>query len=263
MDCILSLLIPTKYILLSHAFTLLLRAVNHYWGLPSRVVEAQVGNTAVSLRGQDISISRAHDPIWISSSEKGLRLLEVEKLQASKFMIAQLCPASHTSPAAKLSLDTLPIELHLLVFQHLDPIESTCLGLSSRKLYHVHRCINGTVPLNVRRKGPNDLERVWVGLDQQQCRHCGIYRCELHAHLRTWIPEKYEYCYIRQIFGLTAELSGTERCYRNCPPVPSMCGRHPVHDGGEARRVGDHRTLNGGLAPDLALVDSKRMREMV
>lgn len=42
----------------------------------------------------------------------------------------------------------LPTEIHLLIFDRLDPVDSTCLGLTSQKLYAIHRHIHGTVSLS-------------------------------------------------------------------------------------------------------------------
>jgi hypothetical protein len=55
----------------------------------------------------------------------------------------------------------LPPELHFAFFDFLDPIDSTCLGLTNKHFYAIHRRLHGTVSLTVRRDGPNDLEWAW------------------------------------------------------------------------------------------------------
>ncbi|KAB5571888.1 hypothetical protein GE09DRAFT_646640 [Coniochaeta sp. 2T2.1] len=60
-----------------------------------------------------------------------------------------------------LSLTDLPGELHYAIFDFLDPIDSTCLGLTNKHFYDIHRRMRGTVPLATRRDGPNELEWAW------------------------------------------------------------------------------------------------------
>jgi hypothetical protein len=136
-------------------------------------------------------------------------------------------PAPHYHRAAGdgLTLLDLPSELHYAIFDFLDPIDSTCLGLANRKLYRIHRRLHGIVPLSARRNGPNELEWAWhvagnplpqamlpvpstptvtvsnpaAVLDYQNalaklrirgqayCRKCGVCRCELHKHIQDWI----------------------------------------------------------------------------
>lgn len=126
------------------------------------------------------------------------------------------------------SLSSLPTELHLLIFSSLDPIDSTCLGLTSRHFYTAYRTKHRVrVPLNQRRRGPNKLESAWEVLGPVAgCRYCGIYRCELHNHIREFMPGRYEYCAVRGVFGLKAGEGVNERCFRSNPPKPMMCGRH-------------------------------------
>ena len=123
-------------------------------------------------------------------------------------------------PGSALTLPDLPPELHYAIFDFLDPIDSTCLGLTSRQFYAVHRRMHGTVRLGTRREGPNDMEWVWRHAGpfvpsssskkskpsgapstssarnalavlsprgQVYCRKCRTARCELHKHIRDWI----------------------------------------------------------------------------
>jgi len=127
------------------------------------------------------------------------------------------------------TLTFLPTELQLGIFSYLDLIDSTCLGLTSRNLYVVHRAIHGTkIPLNTRRIGPNSLESAWEVVGKQECKQCGIYRCELHQHIKTWMPKELEYCAMKQNFGLPARGNASPSCYRGKPSKPKRCGRHPL-----------------------------------
>ena len=84
------------------------------------------------------------------------------------------------------SLENLPTELLLEVFKHLDKIDSVCLGLAAPEIYPVFRAIHGTkMPLNTRRIGPNSLESAWEIVGKQSCKQCGVFRCELHQHIKT------------------------------------------------------------------------------
>lgn len=51
-------------------------------------------------------------------------------------------------------------EIHLLIFDYLDPVTSTCLGLTCGKFYSIHRAMHGTVKLNQ-----------WVALKPQIYQH--------------------------------------------------------------------------------------------
>ncbi|KAH8670814.1 hypothetical protein BX600DRAFT_230253 [Xylariales sp. PMI_506] len=151
-------------------------------------------------------------------------------------------------PGEKLKLIHLPAELHFAIFDFLDPIDSTCLGLTSKHFYAIHWRMHGTVPLSVRREGPNDMEWAWRSagplLDggipkesaitkilprgQVYCRKCGISRCELHRHIADWMGERYEYCEVRQKFGPRAPEDARKKCYRSSPRHPHRCGRHMI-----------------------------------
>ncbi|KAH8685637.1 hypothetical protein BGZ60DRAFT_522923 [Tricladium varicosporioides] len=127
------------------------------------------------------------------------------------------------------TLATLPTELHLEIFSYLDKIDSCCLGLASPRTYDVFRAIHGTkMPLNSRRIGPNNLEAAWELVGKQECRHCGIYRCELHKHIKSWMPADLEYCTMKLNFGFPAGEGANLTCYRGKPSKPRRCGRHPL-----------------------------------
>lgn len=119
-------------------------------------------------------------------------------------------------------ITSIPTELHYMIFSHLDPIDSTCLGLTNSHFYSMQQSLNGQVPLGTRRTGPNPLERAWKG----NCRHCGAHRCQLYRHLKDWMPTDYEYCAIRQVYGCEAEEGAERYCYRSNPSKPGLCGRH-------------------------------------
>jgi hypothetical protein len=149
-------------------------------------------------------------------------------------------------PGEKLQLVHLPPELHYAIFDFLEDIDSTCLGLTSKHFYVIHRRMRGTVPLSVRREGPNDMEWAWrlagpliaagqskenalvavLPRGQVYCRKCGISRCELHKHIQEWMGADYEYCDIREKFGPKAPADARKKCYRSSPRHPHRCGRH-------------------------------------
>ena len=127
------------------------------------------------------------------------------------------------------TLEFLPTELQFMIFKELDKIDSCCLGLAHPNLYVVHRAIHGTkMPLNTRRIGPNSLESAWEVVGRQECKQCGVYRCELHAHIKTWMPANLEYCAMKQNFGFPARNGAPDTCYRGKPSKPRRCGRHPT-----------------------------------
>lgn len=72
-------------------------------------------------------------------------------------------PLATHRPSARMAITDLPAELHYAVFDFLDPIDSTCLGLTNSHFYNIHRRMHGSVPLSSRREGPNDLEWAWRG----------------------------------------------------------------------------------------------------
>lgn len=59
------------------------------------------------------------------------------------------------------TLEGLPVELHKAIFERLDVIDSTCLGLTNKRFYNIHRSLHGTVPLATRRDGLNYVEQAW------------------------------------------------------------------------------------------------------
>ncbi len=67
----------------------------------------------------------------------------------------------HHRPSARMTLLDLPSELHFAIFDFLDPIDSTCLGLTNKHFYDIHRRMHGTISLSARRDGPNELEWAW------------------------------------------------------------------------------------------------------
>lgn len=175
-------------------------------------------------------------------------------------------PSSHLHqprPPTHMNLLRLPPELHYALFDFLDPIDGACLGLAHSRLYSIHRRKNGSVPLCSRYSGPNDLEWAWRGAGslvrgqtcsssssslvpppsappgkgnedlgklrvkgQVYCRKCGIYRCELHRHLRHWMGTKREYCEIRKVYGPRADDAAKPYCFMSSPKNPHRCGRH-------------------------------------
>ncbi|PSR97640.1 hypothetical protein BD289DRAFT_458847 [Coniella lustricola] len=170
-------------------------------------------------------------------------------------------PPEQRPSSGPLTLATLPAELHFAVFDFLDPIDATCLGLTNKHFYSIHRRMHGSVPLSVRRDGPNELEWAWhraaypspskafcpnaattgpLGLDSDRashlaalrvrgkglCRKCGVSRCELHKHIVEWMPANFEYCSVRDKFVPRPGDEARTHCYMSNPTNSSRCGRH-------------------------------------
>ncbi|KAI0015171.1 hypothetical protein F4780DRAFT_108596 [Xylariomycetidae sp. FL0641] len=170
-------------------------------------------------------------------------------------------PFTH-QPGTVLTLPNLPPEIHYAIFDFLDPIDSVCLGLTSRHFYAVYTSMHGraATSLAARREGPNDMEWVWrnagpfeapsakggsadaannnadVGKQnslalltprgQVYCRKCRTQRCELHNHIKEWMGDGREYCAVTQKFGAAAHDGAKSFCHRSSPRHPHRCGRH-------------------------------------
>jgi len=166
-------------------------------------------------------------------------------------------------PSSGLELMDLPAELHFVILDNLDSIDSVCLGLANKHFYSIHRRLRGTVPLSARRHGPNELEwafhlagaktrgetprstglyhaeTAWSEKEKRTlsslrvrghgyCRKCGITRCSLHKHIQSWMGDEAEYCSVKQKFGQAAPEGAKAYCYMSKPGDPSRCGRHWV-----------------------------------
>lgn len=209
-------------------------------------------NTTLPLPSKSLEMSPLQKPATIrvtqeKSIDQTVEIVEAMPLQEQNVKVAEsssvlanphgLVSELNTNLThRRTTLLTLPTELHLLIFSHLDPIDSTCFGLSHPGFYALHRFNHPSpMPLNTRRAGKNLLESAWevVGLDQKHhrsCRHCGVVRCELHMHVASWMPEDQEYCAIREKFGRMGD-GAKGSCHRNCPPKPNVCGWHVVKKG--------------------------------
>lgn len=51
-------------------------------------------------------------------------------------------------PRTRLQLRSIPAELHLAIFDRLDPVSSACLGLTCKPFYAMHRAFHGVVKLD-------------------------------------------------------------------------------------------------------------------
>ena len=161
-------------------------------------------------------------------------------------------PPDQPKPSTRLTLLDLPSEIHYLVDDYLDPIDSVCFGLAHSRLYAIHRRKHpGKIPLSSRYSGPNDMEWAWRGAGrlvrsptaergeqitgelsrmrvkgQVYCRKCGTSRCELHRHLREWMGPGREYCDIKEMYGPVPGEGAKPYCYMSSPKNPHRCGRH-------------------------------------
>jgi hypothetical protein len=157
----------------------------------------------------------------------------------------------HHRLSPKMNIMDLPGDVHYAIFDFLDPVDSTCLGLTNKHFYAIHRRLHGSVPLSTRRNGPNELEWAWhvaggpaksscppISLQaaselsrlrvrgQAYCRKCGVTRCELYKHLGGWMGDKMEYCTITEKFGAFALPDAKSHCSRGMPSNPNRCARH-------------------------------------
>ncbi|KAK1705022.1 uncharacterized protein BDZ83DRAFT_551909, partial [Colletotrichum acutatum] len=162
------------------------------------------------------------------------------------------------------TITDLPPELHHIIIDFLDPIDSTCLGLASRYFYTLHRRRHGNVHLATGRPRPNDQEWAWrsasalsvvksintttatattaaddtplanerpISYPQPmplfRCEKCGLERCELQRHIRDWFPRDHDYCTISgKYMRLGSHREEAGFCYRRSPRKPSLCGKH-------------------------------------
>lgn len=93
-------------------------------------------------------------------------------------MSGKVIEAAPGPPKKKAPILTLPRELKDMIFNLLPKIDSTCLGLASKVLYHIHWEIHGKVDLMIRegdnQRGRQPLYRLlrawnhWSGT----CRRC-------------------------------------------------------------------------------------------
>ncbi|KAF7534001.1 hypothetical protein G7054_g6595 [Neopestalotiopsis clavispora] len=160
-------------------------------------------------------------------------------------------------PGEKLRLVHLPAELHFAIFDFLDDIDSTCLGLASRHFYYIHRRLRGTVPLSTRRSGPNDMEWIWrlagpliangeseenavnrvLPRGQVYCRKCGVSRCELHKHIQEWMGDGYEYC--EELAKTPAPLRKAHEAATHRPIGLGSHGAYEQSDGAATQKSND------------------------
>ena len=216
-------------------------------------------------------IEEAISPLASDDEDKELHLVPEPRVQlrpplgpprrSYSVMDCEPIPHHHRLSPRMVLLD-LPPEMHYAIFDFLDPIDSTCFGLTNKHFYAIHRRMRGSVRLSARRDGPNELEWAWhlagavvhappSSLTQEQkvmlqglndreknalsklrirgqayCRKCGITRCELHKHLESWMGDGLEYCSITEKFGPVAAEGARSYCYMRKPGDPHRCGRH-------------------------------------
>jgi len=89
----------------------------------------------------------------------------------------------------------VPPEIHLKIFSLLNPIDSVCLSLVNKYIYtNSPRITPESHPLTIGAPGSSfPVEKI------EGCKHCVpvLYfpaHCELHYHLRGFIPKEFNYC---------------------------------------------------------------------
>jgi len=81
--------------------------------------------------------------------------------QGHRLSASALISSSSVSPLPTQVLGaTLPEELVLKIFAHLGPVSSTCLGLTCKQLYTIHRQIHGRVDLYATETVKTDFREV-------------------------------------------------------------------------------------------------------
>jgi len=111
---------------------------------------------------------------------------------------------------ANSRLISLPPELQLTVFGLLDRCSSTCLGLSTRVFYKLHRAARGRVPLCAFYFVPGASD-------------CSGFR--LHVLLKEWAGPQLQYCENRDKFvsRTTWEIERIERAMAPENPCERIC----------------------------------------
>lgn len=89
----------------------------------------------------------------------------------------------------------VPPEIHLRIFSFLNPIDAVCLSLVNNYMYTISpRITPDTHPLDIGEPGSEyPVEK------REGCKHCVPVRfyphhCELHFHLREFIPKELNFC---------------------------------------------------------------------
>ena len=111
------------------------------------------------------------------------------------------------SPSALASLST---ELLLQIFSYLDPVHSTCLGLSCRRLYHIHFSKHKTVHL--------DAFTYECPIPNSDL----LTMCYLFSHLDDWSPANLVHCWRCHKFCKSDSITQTGPLFGKC----NACMRH-------------------------------------
>ena len=98
------------------------------------------------------------------------------------------------APTKPFRLLSIPVELQAEVFRVLDPVSSTCLGLTCKDFYAVHKSVKGVVKLSERFYGAEFLTSSWYG------------RSELGFVLEDWAGDDLRYSTSSRTFVKRDEL---------------------------------------------------------
>ena len=114
------------------------------------------------------SVKAPNKDVWLESA--GGHLPSMGPPQRTRSVTGYVPSNITARPSRRLQLGDLPTEIHDAIFDFLDDIDATVLGLTSGHFYAIQRARIGKVPLDLTRMCPNDLEwcwRAWGHLFQQ------------------------------------------------------------------------------------------------
>ncbi|KAK6207907.1 hypothetical protein QIS74_12988 [Colletotrichum tabaci] len=168
----------------------------------------------------------------------------------------------------KLAMVNMPPEVHHMIIDFLNVIDSTCLGLASHYFYQLHRRRHGFLPLSTTCRPPGDQEltrhltgqafpprpspdnpsteavarvqassHTLTSFRACWCQICGFALCELWKHLRDWMPPGLEYCPVLGKYAPVQVADADAYCYRRNPRNGRVCGKHHWKEWKNKRRA--------------------------
>jgi len=101
-------------------------------------------------RSLDLLVAQNDNIELVENKEKGREITSPQQRRNSTFCSWSIPTWSRNAAnpgTGPSSITTLPTELHLALFKLLDPVTSTCLGLTCKAFYAIHWSDHGRVPL--------------------------------------------------------------------------------------------------------------------